>query len=49
MQGLNSQLKLANAIRYLRERNRYVLDRPVPKRAAQPPILTRWVKERKAA
>lgn len=41
-QGLNQQLKLDDAIRFLRERNRYALDRPVQKRNVRPPILTVW-------
>lgn len=46
--GLNSQMKLANAIRYLRERDRYVLDRPVEKRDVRPPILTAFKRDMQA-
>lgn len=46
--GQNSQMKLADAIRYLRERNRYVLDRPVEKRNVRPPILTQHMRDVRA-
>lgn len=45
MQGYQAQMKLADAIRYLRERNRYVLDRPVEKRETPQTTWQQWVEK----
>lgn len=40
MNGLATQQRLEEALRYLRERGKYALDRPVTRRNVKPPVLT---------
>ena len=44
MQGLRTHIeKREEALRYLRERGKYVYDRPVQRRSVRTPILTKHV------
>ena len=48
MQTCNQQLKLADAIRYLKAHGKYALQQPVQKLDRPAPILTQFKQDRQA-